>query len=62
MKSRYMAPDQPGYVKQTKFDAQLEALRDLDFRKFGPSVAELAQYLQASKLTIEGFKIVRAER
>ena len=62
MKSRYMAPDQPDYAKQKKFDAQLEALKDLDFRRFGPSVAELVQCLQASRLTIEGFKIIRATR
>ena len=58
MKSRYMAPDQAGYAKQKKFDAQLEALQGLDFTWFGPSVAELVQHLQASRLTIDGFKIV----
>lgn len=60
MKSRYMAPDQRGYAKQKKFDAQMENLKGLDFRGFGPSVGELVQHLQASQLTIDGFKIVPA--
>ena len=62
MKSRFMAPDQPGYTKQTKFDAQLQGLQGLDFSNFGPSVGELVQHLQASRLTIKGFKIVPAKQ
>ena len=62
MKSRYMAPDQRGYAKQKKFDAQLQNLKGLDFRGFGPSVGELVQHLQASRLTIDGFKIVPSIR
>ncbi len=62
LKSRYMAPDQPGYAKQKKFDAQLQKLQGLDFARFGPSVDELVQHLQASELTIEGFNIVPAKR
>lgn len=59
MKSRYMASDQPGYAKQKKFDAQLKAVQGLEFTRFGPSMAELVQCLQASRLTIKDFKIVR---
>ena len=62
MKSRYMAPDQRGYAKQKKFDTQLQSLKGLDFRGFGPSVSELVQHLQASRLTIDGFKIVPANQ
>ena len=62
MKSRYMAPDQPGYGKQKKFDAQLKAVQGLKFTRFGPSLAELVQCLQTSRLTIKGFKIVPAKR
>ena len=62
MKSRYMAPDQRGYAKQKKFDAQLQSLKGLDFTGFGPSVGELVQHLQASRLTIDGFKIVPANQ
>ena len=62
MKSRYMAPDQPGYAKQRKFDAHLQGLQGLNFARFGPSVSELVQQLQASRLTIEGFNIVPAKR
>ena len=62
MKSRYMAPDQPGYTKQKKFDTQLEGLGGLDYSKFGPSVAELVQFLKRSGLTIKGFKIVPEKR
>ena len=62
LKSRYMAPDQPGYAKQKKFDAQLKAVQGLEFEGFGPSVAELMQRLQASGLRIEGFKIVPAKQ
>ena len=62
MKSRYMARDLPGYAKQKKFDAQLEGLVDLDFGGFGPSTIELAQCLRASRLTIEGFKVVHVKQ
>ena len=62
MKSRYMALDQPGYAKQKKFDAQLQSLKGLDFSNFGPSAAELVRHLQASQLSIEGFKIVPTKR
>ena len=62
MKSRYMAPDQPGYAKQKKFDAQLKAVEGLGFARFGTSVAELVQCLKASRLTIEGFEIVPGKR
>ena len=61
MKSRYMAPDQSGYAKQRRFDTQLQGLKGLDFTKFGPPMGELVQHLQASRLTIEGFKIVPAK-
>ena len=62
MKSRYMAPDLPGYAKQKKFDAQLEGLQGLEFGRFGPSVAKLVEHLKASRLTIKGFRIVPAKR
>ena len=62
MKSRYMVPHQPGYAKQKKFDAQLQRLQGLDFARFGPSVDELVQHLQASRFAIEGFKIAPAQR
>ena len=62
MKSRYMAPDQPGYARQKRFDAQLQRLKGLDFSGFGPSVGELVQHLQASRLRINGFNILPAGR
>ena len=62
MKSRYMAPDQAGYTKQKRFDAHLQNLKGLDFAGFGPPVGELVQHLQASRLTINGFKIVPASQ
>ena len=37
LKSRYMAPDQPGYKEQRAFDDQLAALEVFDFSGYGPS-------------------------
>ncbi len=62
MKSHYMAPDQAGYAKQKKFDAQLKTVQGLKFERFGPSVGELMQCLRASGLRIEGFTVVPAKR
>jgi hypothetical protein len=50
MKSRYMAPDQPGYEKQKKFDDKLASMKLFEFSRYGPPADEFLHGLQAANV------------
>lgn len=57
MKSRYMAPDQPGYNKQKKFDVKLDSLGLFDFSRFGPPADEFIRQLKVAGIRVKGFTL-----
>ena len=59
MKSRYMAPDLPGYERQKAFDDQLEALGLFDLDGGGPTTDELIAGLRSQNLVVRGFNVVQ---
>lgn len=59
-KSRYMHEDMEGFAEQQAFDQSLEAAIDLGENGFGPPPHELLAELEAKRLAIEGFRLVRS--
>ncbi|MBL8680157.1 MAG: DNA phosphorothioation-associated putative methyltransferase [Myxococcales bacterium] len=57
LKSRYLAPDMPGYDEQAAFDAELEALGAFDFRGFGPERGAFYSSLAQLNYEIDGMKL-----
>jgi len=62
LKSRYMAPDQPGYERQKVFDDALTGLGLFDFSDLGPSKDDFVRGLAEAGVRIRGFDVVRARR
>lgn len=60
MKSRYLAPDLPGYAEQAAFDTALAALGLLDLDGYGPSAATLEALLRQAGRRVVGFSLVEA--
>lgn len=60
LKSRFMHEDMPGFAEQQAFDEELIAAELLDGEGQGPPASELAKTLDARRLTIDGFRLVRA--
>jgi hypothetical protein len=58
MKSRYLAPDLPGYAEQSGFDAALLGLNLVDPDGFGPSALELNAALQRAGYQVVGFEVM----
>lgn len=57
LKSRYMAPDQPGFEQQRAFDDQLQALECLDLTRYGPDPETFYRVLHDAGLRVEGFAL-----
>ena len=55
LKSRYLAPDSPGYERQLAFDRSLEGLGAFDFSGFGPPAREFDRVLEELGLSVEGY-------
>lgn len=62
LKSRYMAPDQPGYKQQRAFDEKLLALGEFDFSAYGPDPETFQRTLRERKLEIRNFDLVPTEK
>jgi DNA phosphorothioation-associated putative methyltransferase len=59
MKSRYLAPELPGYAEQNRFDAALSRLHLVDPDGFGPSALELDAALQRAGYQVVGFEVTQ---
>ncbi len=59
LKSRYMAPDQPGYDEQRTFDESLKSLGVFDFSSYGPDQDTFWRTLDELRLEIRGFNLSR---
>jgi len=57
-KSKYLASEHGNYVKQLKFEKQLNSIIDLDESLFGPSLLELNEILENNSLTINNYNFV----
>jgi DNA phosphorothioation-associated putative methyltransferase len=57
MKSRYLAPDLPGYAEQSAFDTALAGLGLFDLDGYGPSAATLEALLRQAGRRVVGFDL-----
>jgi DNA phosphorothioation-associated putative methyltransferase len=60
MKSRYLAPDLPGYAEQSAFDTALAGLGVVDLDGYGPSAAQLETLLRRAGRRVVGFSLAEA--
>lgn len=60
LKSRFMHEDMQGFAEQQAFDEELMAAELFDGEGQGPPASELVKTLDARRLTIDGFRLVRA--
>jgi len=59
LKSRYLPDGFPNRDAQLRFDAQLAALGLFDLSGFGPTRGELDAGMDAAKLRVRGFRVVK---